>query len=201
MVFLFYQLIVFHATTTQKKQMKKQYTLLLTFLLWFMSLPAQESSTSTPLIYTYTVMDAQGNPVNMADFQGKTLLIVNVASKCGYTKQYAPLEALYKKHRDKGLQILGFPCNQFANQEPGTNEEIQAFCTLNYGVTFPIFAKIDVNGADAHPLYIYLKEATGGDPIKWNFNKFLVDKTGKVIKRYQSGDSLEALEEDIKDIR
>jgi len=201
MVFLFYQLIVLHATTTQKKQMKKQYPLLLTLLLWFMSLSAQESSTTTPRIYTFTVMDAQGNPVNMADFQGKTLLIVNVASKCGYTKQYAPLEALYKKYRDKGLLILGFPCNQFANQEPGTNEEIQAFCTLNYGVTFPIFAKIDVNGADAHPLYIYLKEATGGDPIKWNFNKFLVDKSGKVIKRYQSGDSLEALEEDIKAIR
>ncbi|NLT04485.1 MAG: glutathione peroxidase [Bacteroidales bacterium] len=181
--------------------MKKQYPLLLTLLLWFMSLSAQESSTTTPRIYTFTVMDAQGNPVNMADFQGKTLLIVNVASKCGYTKQYAPLEALYKKYRDKGLLILGFPCNQFANQEPGTNEEIQAFCTLNYGVTFPIFAKIDVNGADAHPLYIYLKEATGGDPIKWNFNKFLVDKSGKVIKRYQSGDSLEALEEDIKAIR
>jgi glutathione peroxidase len=136
----------------------------------------------------------------MADFKGKTLLVVNVASKCGYTKQYTPLEALYKKYKDQGFIILGFPCNQFANQEPGTNEEIQAFCQLNYGVTFPIMSKIEVNGAGTHPLYAYLKDATGGDPIRWNFNKFLIDKQGSVIKRYQSGDSLEELEEDLKAI-
>jgi len=148
-------------------------------------------------VYGFTVEDSKGEQIKLSDYKGKTLLVVNVASKCGFTKQYGPLEALYKKFRDKDFVILGFPCNQFAGQEPGSNEEIQSFCQLNYGVTFPVFAKIKVNGKDADPLYKYLKENTGGAPIKWNFNKFLIDKEGNIIKRYLSGDPLDKLEEDI----
>jgi glutathione peroxidase len=151
-------------------------------------------------IYSFKVEDSKGNLVDLGTYKGKTLLIVNVASKCGFTKQYTPLEALYEKYKDKGLVILGFPCNQFAGQEPGTNEEIQAFCSLKYNVTFPIFGKIDVNGKDAYPLYVYLKDQTGGGAISWNFNKFLLDKSGKIVKRYASGDSLEGLEADIQAI-
>lgn len=154
-------------------------------------------NTEKQMIYNFTVEDSQGQTVSLSDYKGKTLLIVNVASKCGYTKQYAPLEAMYQRLKARGFVILGFPCNQFAGQEPGTNEEIQAFCQLNYGVQFPVFAKLNVNGSDAHPLYTYLKAETGGDRIKWNFNKFLIDKAGKVIRRYASGDDLEALEQDI----
>ncbi len=148
--------------------------------------------------YNFTFENSKGETVKMSDFKGKTILIVNVASKCGYTKQYGPLEEIYKNYKEKDFVILGFPCNQFAGQEPGTNEEIQNFCQLNYGVTFPVNAKIDVNGKNAHPLYKYLKEKTGGDAIKWNFNKFLIDKKGNIIKRYSSGDSLKDLENDIK---
>lgn len=154
-------------------------------------------NTKNKMIYNFTVEDSKGQAVSLSDYKGKTLLIVNVASKCGYTKQYAPLEAMYQRLKEKGFVILGFPCNQFAGQEPGTNEEIQAFCQLNYGVQFPVFAKLNVNGSDAHPLYTYLKAETGGDRIKWNFNKFLIDKAGNVIRRYASGDDLEALEQDI----
>jgi alpha-L-rhamnosidase len=151
-------------------------------------------------IYDFTVENSKGVAVNLSDYKGKTLLIVNVASKCGFTKQYKPLEALYEKYKDQGFIILGFPCNQFAGQEPGTNDEIQSFCQLNYGVTFPVFGKIKVNGKEAAPLYNYLKEQTGGKSIKWNFNKFLIDKNGNIIKRYLSGDSLEGLEADINAI-
>jgi glutathione peroxidase len=151
-------------------------------------------------IYSFKVEDSKGKTIQMSDYKGKTLLIVNVASKCGFTKQYTPLEALYEKYKDKGLVILGFPCNQFAGQEPGTNEEIQQFCTLNFNVTFPVLAKINVNGSKAHPMYVYLKDQTGGGAIKWNFNKFLLDKKGNIVKRYDSGDSLEGLEADIKGI-
>jgi len=151
-------------------------------------------------IYDFSFENSKGQTVKLSDYKGKTLLIVNVASKCGYTKQYTPLEAMYKKYKDKGFVILGFPCNQFLHQEPGTNEEIQSFCQLNYGVTFPVFGKIKVNGKEAHPLYKYLKEQTGGASIKWNFNKFLIDKNGNILKRYLSGDSLEALETDIQAI-
>jgi glutathione peroxidase len=151
-------------------------------------------------IYGFTVENSKGELVKLSDYKGKTLLIVNVASKCGFTKQYKPLEAMYQKLKDKGFVILGFPCNQFAGQEPGSNEEIQSFCQLNYGVTFPVFAKIKVNGKEADPLYKYLKENTGGAPIKWNFNKFLIDKEGNIIKRYLSGDSLEVLESEIEAI-
>lgn len=151
-------------------------------------------------VYSFKVEDSKGSLVDLGSYKGKTLLIVNVASKCGFTKQYTPLEALYQKYKDKGLVILGFPCNQFLSQEPGTNEEIQSFCQLKYGVTFPVFGKIKVNGSGAHPLYKYLKDQTGGGSIKWNFNKFLLDKNGTIIKRYASGDSLEGLEADIQAI-
>lgn len=148
-------------------------------------------------VYDFSVENSRGEEVKLSGYKGKTLLIVNVASKCGFTKQYGPLEVLYEKYKEKGFMILGFPCNQFGGQEPGSNEEIQNFCKLNYGVTFPVFSKIKVNGKEAHPLYQYLKEQTGGAPIKWNFNKFLIDKEGKIIKRYLSGDPIEDLEVDI----
>jgi len=183
--------------------MKRQLWLLsLVFLLatFVNSKNPVKLKTKTMSVYNFTVENSKGDKVNLADYKGKTLLIVNVASKCGFTKQYKPLEALYEKYKDKDFVILGFPCNQFAGQEPGSNEEIQSFCQLNYGVTFPVFGKLKVNGKEAHPLYVYLKEETGGGRIMWNFNKFLIDKNGKIIKRYLSGDSLEKLETDINAI-
>jgi glutathione peroxidase len=140
-------------------------------------------------IYDFTVTSMMGLPKSLADYKGKVLLIVNTASKCGFTPQFEGLQALYEKYHDKGFEILGFPCNQFMNQDPGTNEEIQNFCQVNYGVTFPMFAKIDVNGSDAHPLYEHLKKAAPGalgmKVIKWNFTKFLVDAQGNVLKRFE----------------
>lgn len=138
-------------------------------------------------IYDFQVKTASGEDRSLADYRGKVLLIVNVASKCGFTPQYKGLQELYAIYKDQGLEILGFPCNQFLAQEPGTDEEIQQFCQQNYGVDFPVFAKIDVNGSGAHPLYQYLtKEAPGilGGAIKWNFTKFLIDRDGKIAKRY-----------------
>ena len=140
-------------------------------------------------IYNFTVTSMMGLPTSLGDYQGKVLLIVNTASKCGFTPQFEGLQALYEKYRDRGFEILGFPCNQFMHQDPGTNEEIQNFCQVNYGVTFPMFAKIDVNGSDAHPLYEHLKKAAPGalgiKAIKWNFTKFLVDAQGNVLKRFE----------------
>jgi glutathione peroxidase len=156
------------------------------------------TSISDTSIYDFKVENSKGEVVSLADYKGKALLIVNVASKCGFTKQYGPLEAMYQRLKDQGFVVLGFPCNQFAGQEPGTNEQIQSFCQLNYGVTFPVFGKIKVNGKEADPLYVWLKSQTGGGSIKWNFNKFLIDKNGKIVKRYSSGDSLDALEVDVK---
>lgn len=139
-------------------------------------------------LFTFKVKNIDGEDVELSHYKGKVLLIVNVASKCGFTKQYAELEDLYKKHHDKGFEILGFPCNQFGNQEPGTENEIKDFCTETYGVDFPMFSKVMVNGAKAHPMYVFLKHVARGflwsKPIKWNFTKFLVDKNGMVIKRY-----------------
>ena len=139
-------------------------------------------------IYDFTVKDIHGKSVKLAVYKGKPLLIVNTASECGFTPQYKGLEALYEKLHGKGLEILGFPCNQFGAQEPGSEAEIEQFCELNYGVTFPMFAKIDVNGDDAAPLYRYLKKEKpglmGSEAIKWNFTKFLVDRDGKVVERY-----------------
>src|SRR5512134_3974509 len=133
-------------------------------------------------IYDVTVDDIRGKPVPLKRYKGKVLLIVNVASRCGYTPQYKSLEALYRSYKDKGLEVLGFPCNQFGEQEPGTESEIASFCETNYGVTFPMFAKVDVNGDGTAPLYKLLKSAKPGllgtEAIKWNFTKFLVDRGG-----------------------
>lgn len=137
--------------------------------------------------YDFEVVTIQEKRVSMAEYKGKTVIVVNTASKCGLTPQFEGLERLYQKYKDRGLVILGFPCNQFANQEPGSASEIQEFCQLNYGVTFPMFAKVDVNGPTAHPLFVYLKSKLGsifGCKIKWNFNKFVIDKNGKPVKRF-----------------
>jgi glutathione peroxidase len=177
-------------------------------------------------IYDITVKDIDGSDVSLANYKGKVLLIVNVASKCGLTPQYEGLEALYQKYKDQGLEILAFPCNQFLGQEPGTNEEIQSFCSLNYHVSFPLFDKIDVNGEAESPLYTYLKEqapfkgypegteefatmldeihqktGTGfnqGDAIRWNFGKFLVSKDGKTILRFEPMVTPDMMEEAIQ---
>jgi len=138
-------------------------------------------------VYDYSVSLPDGAAQKLADYAGKTVLIVNVASKCGFTPQYAGLEELYRKHKDRGFEILAFPCNQFGAQEPGDADEIANFCTLTYDVSFPLFAKIDVNGSDADPLYQHLREQKRGligDSIKWNFTKFLVNAEGEVVKRY-----------------
>ncbi|HET7570223.1 MAG TPA: glutathione peroxidase [Gammaproteobacteria bacterium] len=138
-------------------------------------------------LFDIEVTTIDGRQESLARYRGKTLLIVNVASRCGFTPQYAGLESLYRRYRDEGLVVLGFPCNQFAHQEPGTEAEIQAFCSTNFDVTFPLFAKIDVNGPNTHPLYRYLKTKRSGlfgNRIKWNFTKFLVDRDGRVCKRY-----------------
>ncbi len=142
-------------------------------------------------VYDFTVKDIDGNDIKMDQYRGKVLLIVNVASKCGYTPQYEGLEKIYLKYKDQGFFILGFPANNFLHQEPGTNEEIKKFCSLRYNVTFPMFSKISVKGNDKHPFYRFLTEKET-DPefageIKWNFNKFLISKTGKIIGRYDSG--------------
>ena len=139
-------------------------------------------------VYDFSANSLAGQPVALRDFAGKVLLVVNTASKCGFTPQYEGLEALYKQYRDRGLTVLGFPCNQFGEQEPGTAEEIGSFCQKNYGVSFPMFEKIDVNGAAAHPLYRWLKSSAkgllGSEAIKWNFTKFLIDRHGQVVDRF-----------------
>lgn len=148
-------------------------------------------------VYNYTATDIDGKEVSLAVYKDKVLLIVNTASKCGFTYQYGGLQKLYEQYRQQGLEILGFPCNQFKNQEPGTEEEIASFCQVKHGVTFPLFAKIDVKGADAHPLYQYLTAEAPGvlgtKAVKWNFTKFLVDKNGKVVKRFAPMDTPDQL--------
>jgi glutathione peroxidase len=152
-------------------------------------------------LYDIDVTAIDGTPCRLAAFRGRTLLIVNVASACGFTPQYAGLEALYRKHRDAGLVVLGFPCDQFGHQEPGTDAEIQAFCSHTYDVTFPMFSKVDVNGPDAHPLFQFLKREKpgllGSEAIKWNFSKFLVGPDGTVRARYGSQVRPAAIEEDL----
>jgi glutathione peroxidase len=143
-----------------------------------------------------------GEPVDLADKSGKVLLIVNTASRCGFTPQYAGLEALWQRYGARGFEVIGFPCNQFGGQEPGTAEEIDAFCSVNFGVSFPLMAKVEVNGADAIPLYDWLKSEAPGllgtKAIKWNFTKFLIGRNGKVVRRYAPTDKPEALAEDIE---
>lgn len=150
-------------------------------------------------IYDFSVQKTDGSYQSLSDFKGKTVLIVNTASKCGFTKQFDGLEKLYEKYKDKGFVILGFPCNQFLKQDPGTNEEIQEFCRINFGVTFPVFAKIDVRGKTQHPLYNYLTKETGEfkGAIKWNFTKFLIDSEGNIVKRYSSPETPEEIDPDV----
>ena len=152
-------------------------------------------------IYDFKVRSAKGEEVSMADYKGKVLLIVNTATGCGFTPQYEGLQKLYDKYRDKGLEILDFPCNQFGHQAPGTEEEIQEFCTLKYHTTFPLFAKVEVNGKNEEPLFRYLKSQEGGflgDDIKWNFTKFLVSREGTVVGRYAPITKPESIESDIQ---
>ena len=152
--------------------------------------------------FDFAATDIDGQPRALADYAGKVLLIVNVASRCGFTPQYAGLEQLWRDYRDRGLVVLGFPCDQFGHQEPGDEAEIRNFCSLTYDVDFPLFSKIDVNGANAHPLWKWLKDEKGGllgiGAIKWNFTKFLVGRDGKVIKRYAPTDEPKALARDIE---
>jgi len=149
-----------------------------------------QQSVAAESIYGFKLDDIEGNPVKLAEYEGKVLLIVNVASECGFTPQYAGLQAIYEKYKDRGFAVLGFPANNFGNQEPGTNAQIKQFCTTTYGVTFPMFSKISVKGEDKHPLYRHLCATEPGrqfgGEIKWNFNKFLIDRNGQVIAVYGS---------------
>ena len=155
-------------------------------------------------IYKFEVKTIDGKQTTLEPFKGKAMLIVNVASNCGYTPQYKGLEELYKKYKAQGLEVLGFPCNQFGLQEPGPEAEIKTFCERNFGVSFPLFSKIDVNGEQAHPLYRHLKSEEKGilgtEGIKWNFTKFLVDKHGKVVKRFAPQAKPEDIAKEIAEI-
>ena len=191
----------------------------------FCLLSCKTNATDMNTIYDFTALSNKGKEVNFADYQGKVLLIVNTASKCGFTPQYEGLEALYKKYRDQGLVIVGFPCDQFGHQEPGTDEQIEEFCRINHGVTFPLMSKIEVNGEGAHPIYQWLKSQAGfagfdpahpltkildemftkADPdyaskpdIKWNFTKFLINKEGRVVSRFEPTTEPQGLEESIE---
>ncbi len=152
--------------------------------------------------YEFEAVDIDGQTVPFADYEGKVLLIVNVASRCGFTPQYTGLEKLWQDYRERGLVVLGFPCDQFGNQEPGSEEEIRNFCSLTYEVDFPMFSKVEVNGAQAHPLWKWLKQQKGGllgfDAIKWNFTKFLVGRDGIPLKRYAPTDKPESIAADIE---
>lgn len=152
-------------------------------------------------IYDFKAKDIDGELIDLSTYKGKVLLVVNTASKCGFTPQYKGLEALYQEFDKESFAVLGFPCDQFGNQEPGDESEIKGFCELNYGVTFPLFEKIDVNGEQAHPLFNYLKSEKGGlltKDIKWNFTKFLIDKNGNVIERFAPTTTPESIRNKIK---
>ena len=152
-------------------------------------------------LYDITVKTIDGTSGTLDGYRGQVLLIVNVASKCGFTPQYAGLETLYRRYRERGFAILGFPCDQFSHQEPGDEAQIRSFCSLTYDITFPLFSKIEVNGSNTHPLYALLKKAQpgilGSESIKWNFTKFLVDQSGEVLKRYAPADTPEKIEADL----
>jgi glutathione peroxidase len=155
-------------------------------------------------LYDFSVQDIDAKPQSLRDFAGRVLLIVNTASKCGFTPQYKGLEALHRKYEGKGLTVMGFPCDQFGHQEPGDEAEIKNFCSLNYDVHFPLFAKVEVNGMGAHPLFQYLKKEAkgilGSEAIKWNFTKFLIDREGRVVRRYAPTDTPESIERDIVEL-
>jgi len=180
----------------------------LTVIAVFLSIVACSSNTNevqkviSESIYDFSVVDIDGNEVSLNEYEGKVLLIVNVASKCGFTKQYTGLQQIYDKYKEQGFVVLGFPCNQFGAQEPGTEEQIKDFCESTFGVNFPMFSKIDVNGDNAHPLYKYLKSnvkgTLGTEDIKWNFTKFLVDRNGKIIERYGSTTTPESIATEIE---
>ena len=155
-------------------------------------------------VYDFHAKTIDGDEKPLSDYKGKTLLVVNVASKCGFTPQYRGLEDVYRRLKDRGLVVLGVPCDQFGHQEPGDEDEIKQFCSLNYDVSFPLFAKIDVNGAGAHPLYRHLKSEApgllGSEAVKWNFTKFLVDKDGAVLRRYAPTDKPERVAKDLEEV-
>ena len=168
----------------------------LLFLILAFSCSPKSNNTETPIstassipmansVHDFTMNTLEGKPQNLKDFAGKVLVLVNVASKCGYTPQYADLQKFYEAYKDQGVVVLGFPANNFGGQEPGSDSEIAQFCQTNYGVTFPMFSKISVKGSDAHPLYKYLTQASGSE-VSWNFNKFIVDKQGKFVKHFKS---------------
>ncbi|MBK8286090.1 MAG: glutathione peroxidase [Ahniella sp.] len=155
-------------------------------------------------VYEIKAEDIDGKQHDLSEYKGRAMLVVNVASKCGFTPQYTGLEAMYRRHEKDGFVVLGFPCDQFGHQEPGNADEIKNFCSLNYDVSFPMFAKVDVNGDSAHPLFKLLKKEARGvlgtEMIKWNFTKFLVDRSGKVIRRYAPTDTPEKIEKDLKEV-
>lgn len=155
-------------------------------------------------VYDFSVETIKGEKTSLDPYKGNVLLIVNTASKCGFTPQYKGLQSIYETHKEQGLSVLGFPCNQFGAQEPGSSDEIMEFCELNYGVNFPMFAKVDVNGDEAHPLFKYLAAEApgilGSKAIKWNFTKFLVDRDGKVVKRFAPTDKPETIEKHIQEL-
>jgi glutathione peroxidase len=154
--------------------------------------------------YEFSARDIDGDEHSLSEFKGKAMLVVNTASKCGFTPQYTGLEKLYKDYSDKGLVVLGFPCDQFGHQEPGNADEIKNFCSLNYDVSFPLFEKVEVNGGNAHPLWKWLKHEKPGllgmEAIKWNFTKFLIDRNGNVVKRYAPTDTPEKIEKDLASV-
>ena len=160
------------------------------------------STTEINSVYSFNVKNTKGSVLSLSQYEGRVLLIVNTASKCGFTPQYAGLEKLYQNYKEAGLTILAFPCDQFGHQEPGSNEEIQQFCQINYGVSFPVMGKIDVNGENEDPLFTYLKKEApgilGSEAIKWNFTKFLVDRSGKVVDRFAPNVKPEELTDDIE---
>ena len=170
----------------------KRFIVSLMAMMGVLTLSAQNS------VYDFTVKDYAGKDVSLAEYKGKVLLIVNTATRCGFTPQYKDMEPLYQKYHAQGFEILDFPCNQFGQQAPGTIQEIHQFCTANFDIHFPQFDKIDVNGENAHPLYTWLKAQAGGGDIKWNFTKFLVGRDGKVIKRYESRDQIATIEADMQ---
>jgi len=179
-------------------------TIIKTLMIFIFLSSTLYSKEQTMSIYDFTVKTIDSKEVSLSKYKGKVLLIVNVASKCGFTDQYEGLEKLFDKYKDKDFMILGFPSNQFANQEPGTNQEIKQFCRLTYGVEFDMFAKVDVNGENEIPLYTYLKKQAGGilgtESIKWNFTKFLIDKEGNVVERYGSITTPKEIEPKVKEL-